>query len=212
MRDKTDLKKSQADLAGKPRGAKTVGVVLAGGRSRRMGFDKTEVLLEVGTLLEHAVRRLLPLADRVLLVGRRADDLRLGPIEGHEDAYPEAGPLGGIATALCLARPRPCLIIPCDMPMLTTDLLGGLLAAHDSSVDCTLAVNPTTGRWEPLVGVYEACCLAPFQQAIADRRLAIWRTLERLRVRRLSIPAAQADQFINLNTPDDLARWGQVGS
>ena len=177
-----------------------------------MGRDKTEVQLESQTLLERAVSIVRPLADRVLIVGKDVGPRPFDGIETHLDDHANAGPLGGIATALRLARPHPCLIIPCDMPMLSAGLLGRLIGSHGRDLDCTLLMNPDTGRPEPLVGVYAPSCLAAMAESIAAGRLAIWRTLAELRVRHVPVPAAQADQLVNLNTPNDVSGLEQLGT
>jgi len=186
--------------------------VLAGGNGRRLGFDKAAVRFESGTLLEHAVGLVRPLADCVVVVGRRFESGRFRAVEGHPDAYPEAGPLGGIATALRLSQPRRCLIVPCDMPLLRRGLLARLIRLHRPETDATLLMNPVRGWPEPLVGVYAARCLPHMVEAIAAGRLAIWRTLARLTVRHVSISVDQADQLVNLNTPNDLSRLDLQGA
>ena len=177
-----------------------------------MGCDKADVVYESTTLLDRAVRLVQPLADRVLVIGRRVPDGRLATVEAHLDAYPDAGPLGGIATALKLSAPHACLIVPCDMPLLTQDLLRRLIRTCVGEVDCALVDNPMRGRLEPLVGVYAARCLPPMEQAIAAGRLAIWRTLKLLTVRGVTVPDHQRDQLVNLNTPRDLSGNRTLGS
>ena len=177
-----------------------------------MGQDKTEVRFESETLLERAVSIVRPLSDRVLIVGKDVGPRLIDGVETSVDDHADVGPLGGIATALRLARPHPCLIIPCDMPMLGADLLSGLIRSHGRDVDCTLLVNPDTGRIEPLVGVYASSCLDAMSASIAAGRLAIWRTLAELTVRHVPVPAAQADQLVNLNTPNDVSGLEQLGT
>ncbi len=204
-RDSTDRSDGTSDSA-RCRAA----AVLAGGGSRRMGFDKALAELSSGTLLGRAVGLVRPLVDRVLVIGRRVDPARLPDVEGHLDAHPQAGPLGGIVTALEHSRPDSCLIIPCDMPLLGRDLLERLIDLHTPAMDCTLLVNPLTERWEPLVGVYGARCLPALTEAIEEGRLAIWRTLVRLEVQRVAVPHEQAGRLLNLNTPGDLRRFGTL--
>jgi molybdenum cofactor guanylyltransferase len=184
-----------------------------------MGQDKAHVSIGSITLLEQAVRRAHVLADRVLVVGRTEEQVveRIGDrtfrgaagelvVEHYPDAYPGAGPLGGIATALRLSRPHACLIAPCDMPLLGEELLRRLVRSHARDTDCTLLMNPVIHRPEPLVGVYAARCLPFMEQAIDAGRLAIWRTLRQLTVRYVTPSPDELDQLTNLNTPRDLSR------
>lgn len=197
-----------------------VAAVLAGGGSRRMGTDKARVQIGSTTLLDQALRRAMSVADRVLLIGRRLDAMpvrsdrrpagtaRRLSVESHLDAYPDAGPLGGIATALKLSRPHACLITPCDMPLLEVELLECLIRAHTEDVDYTLIKNPLARYPEPLVGVYAARCLPVIEQAISEGQLAIWRALSGMARRCVEVSPAEAEQLANLNTPRDLLRLG----
>ncbi len=183
--------------------------VLAGGAGRRMGVDKAGVRIGSETLLERAMRLARSVSRRLFVVGRSFEAQGSPDAPRIPDDYVEAGPLGGIATALRLAASQDCLILPCDMPLLSEDLLRRLIALHhDQPADCTLVVNPIRGRPEPLVGVYAPTCLAPMRESIAQRRLAIWRTLEPLRVQLLTVPRDEARQLVNLNTPKDLTELG----
>ena len=89
------------------------GFVLAGGRSRRMGRDKSLLDWHGTTLLDHMTRILATVCDPVRVVGR--DEL--------PDRLPSPGPIGGIATALDVSRTENNLIIAVDLPLLTSDFL-----------------------------------------------------------------------------------------
>ena len=94
------------------------GVVLAGGKSSRMGRDKALVQVEGITLLDRAIEQLRPHAKEVLVIG---DPARYTPIHAHvvPDDEPGNGPLGGLVTALAHARYVRVLVLACDMPNIT---------------------------------------------------------------------------------------------
>lgn len=187
--------------------------VLAGGVSKRMGRDKARVAFGATTLLERAIDLAAGVADNVLVVGREPDDVVDSRATVIADAWPGKGPLGGIATALEHSRPHACLILPCDMPLLTTELLLRLIEHHGrGSSEATLVGHPSGDEFEPLVGVYEAVCLRMMRIALEAGSLAIRYSLDRLAVGLYRIDPGEKTQLININTPDDLARLtGRTG-
>jgi molybdenum cofactor guanylyltransferase len=169
------------------------GVILCGGRSRRMGRDKA--LVEVGgrPLVAILAERLATVADPILVAS------------GRPGRY--AGPLGGLAAALA-ASPHPLLAaVAVDMPFASSEVVR-LLASRCEGHDA--AVPVTTGGREPLHAVYAATALPTARLALAEGPVALRAVLDRLRVR----DVAQAEwraadpegRFAwNLNRPGDLA-------
>jgi molybdenum cofactor guanylyltransferase len=128
------------------------GFVLAGGKSSRMGTDKALLTVGGATLLARAVSLLEPLARAVVIVGpprlQKETNVKVVP-----DAYPECGPLGGIATALAAAEQKWNLIIACDLPYLTDEWLQYLIQrATISDGEAVMAENKK--GWEPLCAMY----------------------------------------------------------
>lgn len=174
-----------------------------------MGRDKADLPFGAATLLERAADLAAALARRVIIVGRRPSAPMPPTVDHVSDAWPGKGPLGGIATALETTRPDACLILPCDMPLLTVGLLKRLIGHHArGSSDVTLLAHPSGEGIEPLVGVYESGCLSVMRTSLQAGALAIRYSLDRLSVRPLRIEPAEMSQLVNVNTPDDLAGLG----
>lgn len=132
------------------------GVVLAGGRSTRMGTDKALLPFGNETLIERSVRKLQALCPEVLVVGRRPGQYPITGIREIWDIYPDHGPLGGIHAALTYAVCDRVLITACDMPFWEPDLARLLVRSslgHDAAI-------PRIGAYvEPLLAVYAKSCL-----------------------------------------------------
>jgi molybdopterin-guanine dinucleotide biosynthesis protein A len=197
------------------------GVVLAGGRSRRLrGRDKALIDLGDGPLLHRALSRLRPLCADLLVVG---DPLRHA---GHgapviPDRVAGCGPLGGLDAALGATRagardvdpPGPgsapfVLLLGCDLPFVRPRLLEALLEAparHD-------VVLPTLGgRDEPLCARYATRIFPQVAEALERRQLKLIRMfdhpaldVERRAVEPGAADGATAEDLFNLNTPEDL--------
>lgn len=137
------------------------GVVLAGGASRRLGFDKAGIRLEGETLLARSVRRLAALFPEVLVVTRNGaalpEDVPLLPgVQVIHDRLPGHGPLGGIHAALEASSCDRIFVTACDMPFWDEAAARLIVAAslvHDAAV-------PLIGRFtEPLLACYARTCL-----------------------------------------------------
>ncbi len=140
--------------------------ILAGGSSSRMGSDKALLELNGVPLLLRAARLLQPLAASVTVIGDSARYASLG-LAVVPDDVPDLGPLGGIATALCISRTPWNLVIGCDLPYLTAAWLEFLISrAQASRADVLLPEGPRGP--EPLCAVYHARC-APLISAALER-------------------------------------------
>lgn len=175
-----------------------------------MGRNKAMLVVDGKTLLERSVEVLLPLVDPVIVV---ADEEGRYPVSGFRvvaDAFPGAGPVGGIVTAISALGVGAHLVVACDMPFLQADLIRLLLDAATDEFD---AVVPwIADRPEPLCAIYRDSCLAPLRTFLAAGERAAHRALQTLRTRRieerqLRTVDPQLLSFVNINTPEEAARW-----
>lgn len=130
-------------------------LILAGGKSSRMGRDKAALPWDDTTLLWHQFSRLQTLGiEDVIISGA-----------GHlPDIYPEKGPLSGIHAGLTAAKHASVLVISADTPLVPDSLLEDLAEAHFSRKD-DITVVSHKGGIEPLIGVYERSVI-PAAEAI----------------------------------------------
>lgn len=137
-------------------------IVIAGGRSRRLGFDKRRLKLwgDAGpTLLEHTVALVGSLCSEVVVVLNDAEQWPGLPARMIPDAFPEAGALGGLATGLGAASSPYALAVASDMPLLNPRLLRAMLEQpHD--YDALVARLLATGH-DSRVGSWPAQAAQP---------------------------------------------------
>jgi molybdopterin-guanine dinucleotide biosynthesis protein A len=185
------------------------GVVLAGGKSSRMGCDKGSLLVSGETLLFRQLRLLAEAGCDELLVSAADSPLKIPTpspsVRVLSDKIPEAGPLAGIESALAAAGHDRVLVVAVDLPAMSTTLLRRLLALTTPGVGL---VPVLAGRFEPLVAVYpreahpEALArlsrgelaLQPFVRA---GLAAGW-------LREYAVPVVDEVCFTNWNRPEDL--------
>ena len=104
------------------------GVILAGGKSRRMGENKALLQLGDSPLIAHVIRRMNLVVDELLLItNNRAEYAHLG-LPMHGDIIPDTGALGGIYTGLMHASHDAVLCVGCDSPFLVPNLLTHLVS------------------------------------------------------------------------------------
>ncbi len=192
-------------------GVKITAIVLAGGKSFRLGRRKALEPFLGKRLIEHVVERLRPLAGQLLIVTSReqADLPFLEKTEVLIDIYPDKGPLGGIYTGLSAARCSNSIVIGCDMPFLNTGLLRFML----ESAPAFDAVVPrlSQGIVEPLHAVYAKSCLDKIKIQLEKNQLGIPALLDTLHTRYIEREEClrldpELKSFFNINNQADLDR------
>ncbi len=192
-------------------------IIVAGGKSSRMGTDKAELRYHGLTLLErtHRVCRAAGLG-RVLIVGREQPLHWQG--QGGvflPDDSPHAGPLGGVATALEYVRSASlepgelALALPCDMPLLDNAALLWLIerartCRQEGSLGA-VAVTPD-GQVQPLFAVYSTALLPALQERLASGQRSLARLIKSERLMLAPVPEHIAPQLVSVNTPEEFDR------
>ncbi len=186
----------------------TIGI-LTGGRSSRMGFDKALIPVGGVTLLERTTALATSVSDKVVLLGRPTYELPrlVASLRVIEDIHPGIGPMGGLE-ALLSARPDDaCMILACDMPHLSAELLGRLAekAAQSPKSDAVIcATGDSAKERHPCCGVYRSSCLSAIQAAVEKREYGLIRLLSSLRVATVDLRGDEARWVENWNEPDDV--------
>ena len=186
------------------------GVLLAGGKSRRMGVDKRFLAVGERPLLERSRNVLSEIFERVCIVIAQDGPLLEAQIPVMRDLIPSSGSLGGMYTGLQQAATPYIFLAACDMPFIHADLVKYMIAQKDQ-VDIVLAY--WNGRAQSTHAVYSRNCLSVVEGLIRSGDLKLQRLIETptLRVRLITedeIRKVDPDgrSFLNVNTPSDLAR------
>jgi molybdenum cofactor guanylyltransferase len=192
---------------------KIVGLLLAGGLSRRMGGgDKT--LREIGgkTILDRVIERMRPQVS-ALVLNANGDPARFAayglPVvaDGIADF---AGPLAGVLAGLDWAaanRPDCAMVasVATDAPFLPEDLVARL-AAGVSEAGADLACGASGGQAHPVIGLWPVRLRDDLRHALVDegiRKVDVWTS--RYHLATVEFPVGRIDPFFNANRPDDLA-------
>jgi molybdopterin-guanine dinucleotide biosynthesis protein A len=186
----------------------TTGIVLAGGKSSRMGSNKALIQFGGKRLIEIAVDRLSGLFPEVLIIANDPDQYAYLGVTILADLIPNSGPLGGLYTGLSAASHARAFFSACDMPFLNADLISFLVREADG---WDIVVPRVAGELHPMHAVYAKTCLPYMKDAIESGRLKIAGFFPNVRVKQIDEPALRTVDpdllgLMNLNTPLELER------
>jgi len=193
------------------------GLVLAGGRSSRMGADKAMLALGERSILSHVIRRLEPQVSEVAInaahsmTGFEKLPLVTDILSG------QLGPLAGILSGMRYysekaSRAGHFLTVPCDSPFLPFDLTN-CLARTDPGPE-TIVVAASIGRSHPVFALWPVALADDLETWLADdgnRRINGFLSRHHtvtVDFATVHTAAGMLDPFLNINTPDDLAEAG----
>ena len=181
------------------------GLLLTGGSSRRMGRDKASLAFDHLTLAEHAAAVLTAVCSPCVEIGPGRS-----PLPSIQEVPPGAGPLaalaaGGHALRIEFQYQGPVVVLACDMPGVTPELLA-LIAAADTEDS---VIPEAEGRLQPLCARYSPMALATADRLVESGERSMQSLLAAVPFRRLAeadwAGVARPDAFRDLDSPDDLA-------
>jgi FdhD protein len=192
--------------------------VMAGGRSMRMGVDKTLLPVDGETLLARVVDAVSAVCQHTVVVTNRAEQVAEAglpsdtPVLIDEVSY--QGPLGGLVTALKGAPDDWVLAVAADVPWLEPEVIRALWDARDGA---QVVVAVTEKGIEPLLALYHRDCMPAARRVLASGRRRLVAMFPELRVVELPLETLRAADpmlrsLINVNTPEDLAEVREADS
>jgi len=170
------------------------GIILAGGKSTRMGEDKSSKLHKGIPFLQHIIEAMKKVTNNIIIITNNEDHTEFG-YPCFSDIVPDQGPIGGIYTALHHASTEKNLILSCDVPFITSDILNNLIKQYDVTYDI-IAYQDT-----PLVALYHRSTFNTFLKSIETKHLRLREVLATLRVKNICIEKNMAPYLVNINTP-----------
>lgn len=188
-------------------------IILAGGRSSRMGSPKALLPFDGDPLIVHIVRRLQPLFSDIVVVAAPGQELPSMPVTLVRDDVAYQGPVGGIYYGLQAAREEAAFVTSCDSAFVAPPLVAHLLSLSAGS---DVVVPRWEDRYQPLLAVYRRTVLPFLAGQLAKQELrpvflfdkVRTRVVEEEEVRRFDPEGAS---FFNMNSPEDyeraLSRW-----
>ncbi|MFC1623983.1 molybdenum cofactor guanylyltransferase [Candidatus Omnitrophota bacterium] len=193
------------------------GIILSGGKSKRMGEDKTFTLFSGRPLIEVMIGKLSPLFNDLLIVANNVNFVSLRDFiieRGHQkynlriepDILKDHGPLGGIYTGLIYSKDKYNFIVACDMPFLNEALIRYMMGKSDGY---DVVIAEWQGQLQPLCAVYSKDCITPIEKELSKNNLKITDFFKNVKVRVINEEEVSRFDperlfFVNINTPQDI--------
>ncbi|MCL6472295.1 MAG: formate dehydrogenase accessory sulfurtransferase FdhD [Firmicutes bacterium] len=203
------VNKAEMIAVGETRQTKDMGaIILAGGKSSRMGRDKVAVLFRGEPLLIRVIRILKEMFGEVIVVKNQDIPFELDVSKVVQDEVPYQGPLGGIAAGLKASSYETNLVVAVDMPLISPQVVG-YLAGLTGEAD---VVVPKTGDGlEPLFAFYSKRCLPAIEKTLKDGERKVISFFPHIKLRVVNYAEVShldgADKtFVNINTERELKR------
>lgn len=177
------------------------GIILAGGKSQRMGTDKGMLLLNGKPFITHIYEAMKPIfGDNIVVVSSNKEYDALG-YNRIEDFISDKGPVGGLYTALKQSKTKFNLVLSVDVPLITTELLQWLIDNHDDSYLITQLES--NEKVNPLVAVYDRALRTLLGEHLAGNQLKLKDVIAEVNTQTLIVPKKWHSQLQNINTEED---------
>lgn len=177
------------------------GIVLAGGKSSRMGSDKGLIKIDNKTFVENVIAAMSPLVNEIIIVSNNTEYDQFG-FYRVEDDIKDSGPLAGLYSGLKHSDSEFNLVLSCDIPMIKTEILEKLIEADYKNYEVTQIESHN--KTMPLIAIYHKHCMHKCLELLqqGERRLRV--AVNQLKAKTILIDS-ELDSFVkNVNTKEDL--------
>ena len=182
-------------------------VIQAGGKSKRMGTDKGLVQFKSTTLIEYIIGQVKHLSSDLMIVSNKPDDYQTFGFPVSGDVFHDVGGLAGLHTGLINSKNEKVLMLGCDMPFHSLDLLNYMIGL---SADFEIVIPKTgDGKYEPFRAIYSKTNLDLLEKTIKGGKRRMISILEHVNTREVSAEELGRfgdleELFFNVNTSKDL--------
>lgn len=185
-------------------GKEVKAAILVGGKSRRIGTNKSFLPFGEARLLDVVIQKVRSVIDEIYLVTSDRIPYQDFPLPLIIDRYAEKGPLGGIFTALATIDAPFVFVTAGDMPFIDPGLMLHMIDRMNHGRDAVVPAH--NGKREPLFAIYGRRAKATIEKAIKEGDLSVHRVLARLSIVGIdeeTVAAFSDHAFFNINTRGD---------
>ena len=177
-------------------------VIMAGGKSSRMGSDKALLKMNGKNFISLLAEELDFFEEKMIARGNNSELPELSWKE-IPDVYQDRGPIGGLHAALSACESDALFCVSCDMPLLKRSLANTLCDSLTEEYDAVIA-KAEDGRIHPMCAVYRKRIASTLESQILAGNNRIMSAFEKLNVKYISIDLEKgSQQLMNVNTPED---------
>lgn len=177
------------------------GIILAGGKSYRMGTDKGFIILNGSTFIAHIVEALKPMVYDIIIVSNNSD-YDIYNLTRVEDIIENAGPLAGLYSGLNRSKTELNFVLSCDVPLINSAVLNRLIEGVDKPSD--VIQIQSQGKTMPLIAIYKKQCSKTILELLQKGERRLRTAVEKLNTKTIELDA-DLEQFVrNINTTEEL--------
>ncbi len=179
---------------------KLTAIILAGGKSSRMGQDKGLMLFNEKPMIQYVIDGVKPLVNEIIIIANNNQYQKFGyPV--YQDLIKNKGPLAGIYTGLTHSTTTKNIVLSCDVPFVSQQLIQELIN-HCNDVEVVIPEkNKITHQ---LIGVYDKSCTVIFKKELENNQLKLKLAIEKLNYKIVDANHIKAKLFTNINSKDDI--------
>lgn len=180
---------------------KITGIILAGGKSSRMGSDKGFIKYDDEPFVMYSIKALRPIVNDILIVTNNPSYDVFG-LTRIEDIIENAGPLSGVYSGLKNSKTDYNLILSCDIPLIKTVALKKITAQIDEKYD--IISLKSHGKLMPLIAFYNKRCEIVFLKLLVNGERRMSKAFENCKVKTIELTPEFNSYTTNINTPSQL--------
>ncbi|CAH0242820.1 putative molybdenum cofactor guanylyltransferase [Peribacillus sp. Bi96] len=192
-------------------------LLLAGGKSSRMGVNKA--LLTIGGVvnISRVASELKKVSEKILVITNTFEDYRFLQLPLISDLHKDQGPLGGLHAGMSSSKTDLQFLTACDMPFVSAEAIKEIISFYETDFDAV--IPEINGRIQPLFAVYHKRCLPVLTECLVKHELKMGRFLEKISVKIVKEtdfmlyhenPEHFQHLFFNMNTREDYQEAGYI--
>lgn len=176
------------------------GIILAGGKSTRIGREKAFLNVEGRPIIEILLSKLSSVFEEVFIVTNNKKKFGYFPANIVTDIFPDKGPLGGIHAGLVHSNSAYSFFTACDMPFLNMDIVMDMINKVEHY---DIVVPKVKNRLHPLCAVYSKRCIPVIEDNLKKGNLRVKDVFKVLKTKIINKMDPEGGHFININTKED---------
>ena len=185
-------------------------IILAGGKSFRMGFDKQFLQISEKRLMEDIISHLETEFEDIVVVTNKLEEYQNFSYRITSDIYKDVGPLGGVHAGLSISNSKFAFVVACDMPKLNMNYIRYMKNTLDED---KLGIATRIGEYiEPFSAFYSIEMIEYIDRYIDSNQRSITKFLGQMDIdlieeKKVKEYSPNLDIFLNLNTKEDLDNY-----
>jgi len=179
------------------------GIILAGGKSSRMGADKGFLKLNGKTFIEYSITAMKPLVSHIIIVSNNADYDQFN-LKRVEDLIKDSGPLAGLYSGLKASKTEYNLVLSSDIPLIRTEILKKIINECENNFEVFQIMSKNKSM--PLIALYRKSCENVFHNLLQNNERRLQVAVNQCKVKNIVLNPSLELFVTNINTPEDLEK------